>query len=349
MEHMTNELIDSTFAEYKIGKTIEGVIIKIKENGFLVNIGGKRDAFIYNEDIKDKNKYKIGDSIKGIIIDKKDENGLVKISNIDYEANVESKKIAKELKVGSKIKVKINQIVDGGLIGSIADYNVFIPNSHIDFAHKKNLKLLLNSEMCVYIIQADLRNKKIVCSIKQVEDEIREQNENEFWTNIKPNMIVKGKISKFTDYGAFIDINNSGIHGLLHNSNVGFFGENANSVFEKEIEYSFIVLNIDYDNKKIELGYKQLQDDPRKELYKKYTIGQELEGEIIKIFSFGAVVKIEEKVNGFLHISECEYGLNDMREAYKLGDKIECKIKDINMEDFKISLSRAFKYDYEVQ
>lgn len=349
MERLTQEMINATFATYTIGKVVEGKVLRKDEKGLLINIGGKRDGFIYTEDVANFDKVKVDDMIKGVIKESKDENGYVKISNADYVAIEESKKVASSLKEGEKIKFKVQQVVNGGITGKIADYNVFVPLSQIDFAHKKNLALLVNTEIEVYLIQMDLRAKKLVCSLKKVYDEVKEINENNFRNTIKENQIVKGKAERFTDFGVFIGIENSGVDGLLHNSNVGYMGEKASDVFKKDETYEFIVLKVDYENKKIELGYKQMQDDPRIELYKKYSVGQEVKGVIIKLMPFGAVVELEKKVSGFLHISECEYGLNDMRDAYKMGDEIECKIIDIDLSNFKISLSRLFKYDYEVE
>ncbi|MBQ8749029.1 MAG: S1 RNA-binding domain-containing protein [Clostridia bacterium] len=348
MEKLTQEMIDATFATYTKGKTIEGKIIRIDDKGVLVNIGGKRDAFIYNEDLERKENLRQGDNITGIIIESKDENGYVKLSNLDYIAQVESKKVASSLDIGKKIKFKVQQVVKGGIAGKIADYNVFVPLSQIDFAHKKNINLLINTMIEVYIIQMDLRAKKLVCSLKKVYDEIKEINENNFWSEISENQIIKGKVKRFAEFGVFVEIENSGVDGLLHNSNVGYLGEEAKNTFNKDEEYNFIILSVDRENRKIELGYKQLQDDPRIELLKKYNVGDELTGKIIKVLPFGLVVELEKRVSGFLHISQAEYGLNDMRDAYKLGEEIECKIIDIDLDNFKISLSRLFKYDYEV-
>lgn len=348
MKEMTQEMIDSTFAVYTKGKIVEGKIIKINDKGVLINIGGKRDAFIYNEDVENKEFLKIGQTINGIIKESKDENGYVKVSNLDYLALMESKKIASTLKVGEKIKFKVQQVVSGGIVGKIADYNVFVPTSQIDFANRKNPSQLINTEIEIYLIQLDLRAKKLVGSIKQVSDEIKKENENQFWGSISENQIVDGRIEKFTDFGAFVNIENSGINGLIHNSNVGYMGENVKDIFTIGENYKFIILSLDRDNNKIQLGYKQLQDDPRIELYKKYEIGQEVKGIITKIMPYGMVVELEKKVSGFLHISQAEYGLNDMRDAYKLGQEVECKIIDIDLSNFKISLSRLFRYDYEV-
>jgi len=349
MEKMTSEMIDETFAIYEKGKKIDGVILKINQDGILVNVGGKRDAYIYNEDIKNKDSLHVGDTICGIVLETKDENGNVKLSNTQYEAIQESKKIAKNVKVGQKLTFKVQQVVNGGVTGKIADFNIFVPMSEIDFANKRNPGLLVGKDVEVYIIQFDAKNKKIVCSVKKVVDEINKVNEDNFWSNIEKNQIVQGTVDKFVEYGAFININNSGFDGLIHNSNVGYLGETAENVFKKDETYSFIILNADPENRRIELGYKQLQDDPRIELYKKYSVGQEVKGKIVKLFTFGAVVELEKKVTGFLHISQVEYGLNDMRDAYKIDDEIDCKIIDIDLTNFKISLSRSFKYEYEVK
>ena len=124
--------------------------------------------------------------------------------------------------------------------------------------------------------------------------------------------------------------------------------EKAKDVFKVGDEHKFVVVETRKDENKVLLGYKQLKDDPRKKLYAKYHIGQKYDGEVVKMFNYGVVVKLEDNVTGFLHISDAEYGLINMQEAYKLGDNISVKIKEIDLEKNKISLERKYDYEYEL-
>ena len=190
-------------------------------------------------------------------------------------------------------------------------------------------------------------SKKIVASIKNYEQQEKEIQENSFWDKISNNLIVNGTVKKLTDFGAFVTV--FGKDCLLLNKDVGYFNEKANELFKEKQEYQFIVLNADRQNNKVLLGYKQLKDDPRIELYKKYEVGKNYTGIVTKLFNYGAVVQLEKNVTGFLHISDAEYGLLNMQEQYKLGDEILVKVKEVDLKNNKISLERKYDYEYEVE
>ena len=343
----SQEEIDKSFKRYSVNSKIEGEIVLINDKGFVVNIGGKKDAFIYNDELLNKEKYDIGDKITGIIKELRDENGFVRISNKEYEFNKQNEEVFNALSIGKIIEVRPTLVVNGGIIAKYFNFNVFIPISHLENAHKKDPKYYINKLVKVIVIQMEVVSKKIVASIKNYQQQEQELIENDFWNKIDNSPIVKGTVKKITAFGAFITV--FGKDCLLLNKDVGYFNETAEQVFKVGDENEFVVLNTDKENHKVLLGFKQLKDDPRIKLYKKYEVGKNYNGEVVKLFNYGAVVQLEENVTGFLHISDAEYGLVNMQEEYKVGDKILVKIKDIDLKKHKISLQRKYDYEYEVE
>ena len=344
---LSQEEIDKSFTKYYVNSKVEGEIVLINDKGFVVNIGGKKDAFIYNEELLNKEKYNLGDKICGIVKEVKDENGFVRLSNKEYEFNKQNQEVFNSLSIGKIIEVRPTLVVNGGIIAKYYNFNVFIPISHLENSHKKDPKYYINKLVKVIIIQMEVVSKKIVASIKNYEQQEKETMENDFWNKISDKLIVKGIVKKITEFGAFVSVFNKDC--LLLNKDVGYFNEKAKEVFKENNEYQFIILNADRENNKVLLGYKQLKDDPRVKLYKKYEPNKNYTGEVIKLFNYGAVVKLEENVTGFLHISDAEYGLLNMQEQYKLGDKILVKVKEIDLKNNKISLQRKYDYEYEVE
>lgn len=345
-EIFNQEAIDQSFKRYTVGNEIEGYVVMKNENGVVLNIGGKKDAFIYNEDLRNKDEVQLNDCICGIIKEVRDENGFVRVSQKDYDFKKECDTIFKEIRIGKIIEVRPTLVVNGGIIAKYFNFNIFIPTSHLEFKNRRNPSIYLNKLIKVVVIQVEVVSKKVVASIKNLIEQEKQEQENNFWSQIESTPIVKGKVKKLTEFGAFIEV--FGKDCLILNKDVGYFNEKAKDTFKVGEEHNFVVVETRKDENKVLLGFKQLKDDPRKKLYAKYNIGQKYNGEVVKMFNYGVVVKLEDNVTGFLHISDAEYGLLNMQEAYKLGENISVKIKEIDLEKNKISLERKYDYEYEL-
>ena len=347
IEKLTQDNIDKSFKKYEKNKAVSGKIVLINKDGFVLNIGGKKDAFVYNEDICNKEKYKNGDVIIGIIKDTKDENGFVKVSQKEYEILKQNEEEFSTLKIGNIIEVQPTLIVNGGMIAKYHNFNVFIPNSHLEFQHRKDPKYYINKKINVCIIQMETVSKKIVASIKSYKIIEEKELDDAFWSKIDDGIIVDGIIKKTTEFGAFVTVYNRDC--LLLNKDVGYFNEKAKEVYKAGDKDKFIVLFHDREKGKVLLGVKQLKDDPRIKLYNKYEIDKNYMGRVVKVFNYGAVIELEQNVRAFLHISDAEYGLLSMHEKYKIGDEILVKIKSKDLENNKISLERKYEYEYEIK
>ena len=154
--------IDKSFKKYYLNSKVEGEIVLINDAGFVVNIGGKKDAFIYNEDILNKDKYNLGCTICGVVKELKDENGFVRLSNKEYEYNKQNQEVFNSLSIGKIIDVRPTLVVNGGIIAKYYNFNVFIPISHLENSHKKDPKYYINKLVKVVVIQMEVVSKKIV-------------------------------------------------------------------------------------------------------------------------------------------------------------------------------------------
>ena len=146
-EKMTIEMVDSTFARFQVGKIVKGTIVLVRSEGALINIGGKGDAFIYNEDLINKQSLQVGEEIDAIVIDKKDENGYIKLSQKRADEIIKSNDLVAKLSIGDKIEVLVTSITKGGLVAKLGDYIVFIPQSQVDYQYRNNLKVYSNKNV----------------------------------------------------------------------------------------------------------------------------------------------------------------------------------------------------------
>lgn len=345
-EKMTIEMVDSTFARFQVGKLVKGIIVLIKDEGALINIGGKGDAFIYNEDLINKDSLQAGEEIDAIVIDRKDENGYIKLSQKRADEIIRSNDLVSKLVIGDKIQVLVTSITKSGLVAKLGDYVVFIPQSQVDYQYRNNLKVYANKNITCMVVDLDLINKKLVASIRAYVQKEKVDKENAFWSGIYEEKLVKGIVKRFVDFGAFVSIN--GKDCLVHNNDVGYLGEKAKDVFELNKEYEFVVLKTNREEGRISLGYKQLQEDPRIKKFEKYNEGDIVKGIVTKAMDYGAFIKFEENVEGLLHNSEAGYDIKHITQVCKVGDEVEVKIISIDKENFKLSLSINALNDYEI-
>jgi|AGTN01.1.fsa_nt_gi (E)-4-hydroxy-3-methyl-but-2-enyl pyrophosphate reductase (IPP and DMAPP forming) len=179
--------------------------------------------------------------------------------------------------------------------------------------------------------------KRIVASQRVILEEEKSAREEAFWEVMQVNNIIKGKVKRFTPFGAFVSIMN--FDCLAHISDLSWTKINDPSeVLELGKSYDFVVIKVDRENGKVSLGYKQLQKKPYEIAAEKYHVGDVIKGKVERIKDFGAFVEIEPGIDGLVHVSEISYKwVASAAEALKVGDEIEAKI--IGFENNKITLS----------
>lgn len=336
------DAIDKTFTYFKTGSKVKAQVVSILKSGILLNIGGKKDGLIRfseeeNEAVKD---VKVGDEFEVIITNTKDETGAIIVSKAKADEIISGNAIVGSLNVGDTVQLIIVSANKYGISSKIGNFDVFIPFSQISSKRvDKNLDNYINKQFNAFVLEIDLQNKKIIASIKAYEDNEQQVKEQAFWLAIFENKIVKGEVVRFTDFGAFVNVD--GIDCLVHNNEVSYDRtKKASDVLELNKTYEFKVIKCDKENKKVSLSYKALQINPLTEKVKALNVGDIVEGVVKKILSFGAIVELNDNVEGLLHVKEAShFYVKNIYEVAKVGQKLTLKIVDIDYENNKVSLS----------
>ena len=144
---------------------------------------------------------------------------------------------------------------------------------------------------------------------------------------------------RFAAFGAFIDVN--GFDCLAHISDLSWTGcKDCGEVLEIGTQYEFIILKIDAENKRVSVGFKQLQPKPWETVAERYNIGDVIKGKVVRIVSFGAFIEVEKGIDGLVHVSQISNEwLENPVTALEVGQEVEAKIMDINTEKEKMTLS----------
>ncbi len=334
MSEFNLEAIEKTFTSYKKGQLQDGVVVFKRDDGVIFNIGGKKDAFIEKSDFDDFDEIKIGDRFKVMVLGTNEE-GMIIASKSQADVTMLGTQNAQKLKLGSKFSF-VPTHADFGLIGKMGDYEIFVPREEVG-EHRVDERKLVGKQCEAVVTEINKEGKKIVASIKLLQQQTRLANEELFWKSIFINKIVKGTVKKILPYGAFVNV--GGVDCFIHISDLSFNKiQSPNEVIEEGKEYTFKVIELDRDSKKVKLGLKQILPDPMVEKINALNVGEIYDGEVIKILAFGAIVKLGSGVTGLLHISNVtERSDANIYEFVKLGQKVKVRVLQTSPEEKRVS------------
>ena len=333
------ELLNSSMKNEKIGKTVEGTVISISNNGeIILDLNYKADGIIpkgeysFDENEDPKKDLKIGDKVIADVIKLNDGQGNVLLSCKKRRREDVRKEFEKRVNNNEIFEAIISDRNDKGVIVNYKGIRIFIPHSlseNLDKGQDCNFK----------IIEYKPKEHKIIGSVKIISDEIRKQKEEEFWKNAEIGKAYKGIVNSVCSYGAFIDID--GVQGLLHVSEMSWErGINPNNILKQGEEIVVKIKELDKDNKRMKLVYDKKGEDPWKNISSKYKVGDIVKVKIKKFMPFGAFAEIEKGIEGLIHISQiCEQRISKPEEKLEISEIVNAKIIDLNEENKKIELS----------
>jgi small subunit ribosomal protein S1 len=239
---------------------------------------------------------------------------------------------------GSPVIGTVIEVVKGGLIVDLG-VRGFLPASLVDIRRVPNLDEYMSTQIECKVIELNRSRNNVVLSRRAVLEEERKEQRQEILDRLQPGLVVEGQISNIVDFGAFVDLN--GIDGLIHISELSWSHVNhPTEVLAIGDTVQVKVLDIDRDRQRISLGLKQTQEDPWQRVVDTYNVGDELEGAVTKVVTFGAFVEILDGVEGLVHISElAQHHVENPREVVQPGDTIRVKVLEIDSERRRLSLS----------
>jgi small subunit ribosomal protein S1 len=209
----------------------------------------------------------------------------------------------------------------------------------VDIRRVPNLDEYMGQKIETKVIELNRSRNNVVLSRRAVLEEQRKEDRERILDRLQPGQVVEGKISNIVDFGAFVDLD--GIDGLIHISELSWSHVNHPSeILSIGDTVSVKVLDIDRDRQRISLGLKQTQEDPWQRVVDTYNVGDELEGTVTKVVTFGAFVEILDGVEGLVHISElAQHHVENPRELIRPGDPVRVRILEIDSERRRLSLS----------
>ena len=332
----------------KRGQKIKVVVSLVNEDGLKVYFDGKTDVTLPKEDLSceefNQDAYSIGDEIEVVVMATKP---LV-LSQKQIEVLKREEQLVSEIKDGKIFNVSVTGSNKGGLVGKYENFDVFVPAKEIKIGFVADLTKYVGKSLRVKALKVEYTNRKkeIVASQKVILEAEKAQREADklakeeaFFASIAENDVVTGTVARFAKFGAFVVVN--GFDCLAHISDLSWTNaKNPQEVLEIGKSYDFVVLKVDKENKKVSIGYKQLQPKPWDLVPEKYAVGDVITGKVVRLVDFGAFVEVEKGVDGLVHISEITHTfIENPSSVLKVGDEVNAKILSINLEKGKMNLS----------
>jgi len=240
---------------------------------------------------------------------------------------------------GQPITAEVTQVVKGGLLVDLG-VRGFIPASHVSRGYVEKLDKYVGQTLKLKIIELDRQKNNVVLSRKEILEEEHRKAKEEVFDRLKENMIVEGVVRRITDFGAFVDVG-GGIEGLLHVSEMAHSRvKHPSSVVSEGDRIKVMVLAINKDEERISLGLKQTLPDPWDSVAERYHVGDTVTGVVTRTVDFGAFVKLEEGVEGLIHISQLSHRhVAKTEDVIKPGDQVEAKVISVDPAAKRIGLS----------
>lgn len=335
-------LYAKTFKGFQEGTILKGKVLKIKEDGVIVDIGFKCEGFIPNVELsaEERNRLKNGDEIEVYIMDATISNGFVSLSRERALKTKTWEMLEDVFHNNLSIKGKIVGKVKGGMTVDIGGVKAFLPGSQIDIKICKDTDHLIGESCEFKVIKVNNKRSNVIVSRRIILEEQRERLRKETLSKLKEGALIKGIVKNLTDYGAFIDL--GGIDGLLHISDMSWGKiSHPGELFRIGDTIEVIVLSFDQEAERVNLGYKQKRPDPWIDAEKKYPQGKKVVGKVTNITDYGIFVELQEGLEGLIHVTEFDWleKVKKPSKYFSIGDTIEAIILNADSANKRISLS----------
>lgn len=345
MEENFAQMLDESFKTLNTGDVVKGVITSISSNEIHVDIGSKVTGILSFNDVTDDptadiaNMFKVGDEIEAIAVRVSDLDGVATLSKKKVDNANNWNEIVAAMASGDILTGKIVDALEKGVIINIKGLRAFIPASHSGLPREADLKELVGTTQRVKIIDINEQRRRAVASIREVLRAERKEKEAAFWASIEVGKEYDGVVKSFMPYGAFVDL--GGVDGMVHTSELSWKHiRHPSEVVSIGDTIHVFVLNVDYDNKRISLGYKTEDMNPWKQFTDKYEVGDVASVKIVSMMPFGAFAEIVPGVDGLIHISQiADKRINNPADVLEKGQVVDAKIVGIDDEHQKVSLS----------
>ena len=336
---------ESKFFVPRRGEILKGTVTEVTSRLVLLDIGAKTEGLVVDREFDESRDFaktlSVGDEINAYVLSPENDRGQILLSLRTAATDWMWQKISQWQRTGEVIEVRGLEVNRGGLVARIDSLDLygFIPTSQLSGPLAAKLDDLVNRMLKVKVIEVDRQNNRLIFSERHVSQAGEIEAQKLALETVKPGDKFKGVVAGVTDFGAFVKvkIDKHDIEGLIHISELSWDKvPSAQDIVKEGQEVEVAVVDVHPDSGKVGFSLKRLAGDPWQGIEERYPAGKKMEGTIVKIASFGAIVQLEPGVSGLLHISKISAG-----KEPSVGDKLEVVIEDLDRDRRRLSLGLA--------
>ncbi|WP_331776071.1 30S ribosomal protein S1 [Sulfurospirillum sp. 1612] len=334
-------MLEESFKDTEKDALIEGVVVEIKDDVILIDVGKKSEGRLYASEVTDADgnvTCKVGDTISVVISGFKNERPIVShkkaIKKVKVKEFIEAHKEDEDEVLDVKV---VNKNRGGFIVESTDGIEFFLPRSQ---AAVKDMNALMGKTIKVKIIKIDSENESIIVSRKKFLDDERKKRKEIVQELIEKDEIVEGVIKKITTYGMFVDV--GGVDGLVHYSEISYKGPvNPNTLYSEGEIVPVKAIKYDKEKRHLSLSIKAAMPDPWDEIKGELENGDTIQVTVSNIEPYGAFVDLGNDIEGFLHISEISWDKNikHPKDYIKEGEEIDVEVIEIDPVERRLRVS----------
>ncbi|NNJ13126.1 30S ribosomal protein S1 [Chloroflexales bacterium ZM16-3] len=339
------------YRNLKYGDTVDGTVMRIDRDELLVDIGAKAEGVVPSREMQslpaeDRAGLHIGSELLVFIVQSEDKEGRA-ILSVDKARQEKSWRVLQTaFEKSDVITARVVNYNKGGLLVNLDGVRGFVPASQVngisrgpETQKQSDMARMVNTDLQLKVIEINRNRNRLILSERQAVQEARESKKDELLSHLSEGDVRSGIVSSVCDFGAFVDI--GGADGLVHLSEISWSRvKHPSEVLKPGDTVQVSIISIDHDRKRIALSIKRTQSEPWTRAGERYQLGQVVEGTITQLASFGAFARIEDGIEGLIHISEMgDERIQHPKEVVAEGDTVQARIIRIDPARKRMGLS----------
>ena len=338
---------------YEPEELVEGEVVRIDEDGIVVSVGLKTEGIVTPPEMRLLNLSELdalrpGDKLPVVFLGGGEGGGMVLLSYDQAQRQRLWSELAEHLSAGTTVMARIVEQNRGGVVVDYQGIRGFVPLSHLaprsPDAAERDLDARMGQETRFNVLELDQSQERLVLSERAIWQAQKDEARRRFIAQLEEGSMVTGKVISLRGFGAFVNLGE--VDGLIPMSELSWsMLKSADEAVSLGEEVKVQVLRVDQENQRISLSLKRTMPEPWDTVQEHFSEGQIVEGTVTRLMDFGAFVKLDDWIEGLVHISELSNRrVNNPKECVYLGQKVRVMILNIDQEKRRISLSYTKAY-----
>jgi small subunit ribosomal protein S1 len=342
------------FPQLRAGDTVEGHIVSVSPNQILVDIHYKSDAVVDPREMERLDKDFIttlaaGDPIAAVVVQPEDRDGNVVISLSRAQQDQDWLQAEELLDSQDVFEGVVTGYNRGGVIVRVGRVRGFVPASQLspqwqgqqdtEADPEQRWARLVGQKLLLKVVELDRLRNRLILSERIAMRDVRKGQKDRLLSSLQRGDVLKGTVTSIADFGAFVDL--GGADGLIHLSELAWHRVgHPSEVLKVGQQVEVYVMNVDPEKKRIGLSLRRMTPEPWSVVADQYVVGQIVTAQITRLMAFGAFAKIDNTIEGLIHISEmADYRISHPKEIVQEGDEVEVRIIKVDPQNRRVGLS----------